>query len=58
VAVLNAIKNFFNSGFLKPKYNINSLDEAKNYGRTSHPDLTGPDGLIRTPVGSRTTTTL
>ena len=30
VAVLNAIKNYLNSGYLKPKFNINSLYETKN----------------------------
>jgi LAGLIDADG endonuclease len=29
VQVLNAIKNFFGLGYLKPKYNIKSLDESK-----------------------------
>lgn len=30
VAVLNAIKEFFDSGYLKPKYNIRSLDDSEN----------------------------
>jgi len=29
IEVLNAIKNFFGLGYLKPKYNIKSLDESK-----------------------------
>jgi len=29
VEVLNGIKNFFGLGYLKPKYNIKSLDESK-----------------------------
>ena len=29
VEVLNGIKNFFDLGYLKPKYNIKSLDESK-----------------------------
>jgi len=28
--VLNAIKEFFDSGYLKSKYNIRSLDESEN----------------------------
>jgi hypothetical protein len=30
VAVLNAIKEFFGYGYLKPKYNIRSLDDSVN----------------------------
>jgi len=58
VAVLNAIKNFFNSGFLKPKYNINNLYETKNCCIMTGLSFDEPGGLRHTPVASRTTTTL
>jgi hypothetical protein len=33
VAVLSAIKNFFNAGYLKPKYNIKNLNSSINTKR-------------------------
>jgi hypothetical protein len=35
VAILNAIKIYFYSGFLKPKFSINSLYETKNCSRST-----------------------
>jgi hypothetical protein len=35
VAVLFAIKSFFGKGFLKPKYNISSLEEVLKLNRTA-----------------------
>jgi len=45
VTILYAIKNFFNCGYLKPKYNIKNLEATKNAVR-KHFELEIPKSYL------------
>lgn len=46
VEVLNAIKNYFGLGYLKPKYNISSLDAAKKSRSVNRFIITNTEAVI------------
>ena len=47
IQLLNALKNFFNKGYLKPKYNITSRDESIKARSISRFILYGDDNIIK-----------